>query len=404
MKVLFIANPKYLANEVLSFVSEALQRHGDVCGVYLETHEQQDKRIPFTAFKMVYTLNEELVTAACSGISLVKPIVTMQNIYKLRRHVYDTLDKIKPDAIVHTSDMGGVVTRMAKEWARKNGVLVFVMQPCFINMRPVKLYERFDRLWRYIVINKILRLPLCRRQSWYGCENKDDILLLWSDTQAHTNKVSSDKAVFVGNPALDVFAYSKVHMRVLDPPVALICTQPYEKLISMGILTKNDADYLNNMIKKVIIQNPDIHFIVKVHPNDKISKYVEMLGADENCKNYEIIKTKMPFREIAKEADMQISVLSYTSFECVLQGIPIILLCPGLMEYADNFKGEVELRADNIFELNKAIRKLMLPEVRNEFALNRMRFIKKHLYFFGNSANYTANVIIQKILENRRKE
>jgi hypothetical protein len=301
---------------------------------------------------------------------------------------------LNPDAIITTSDMGGLVTRLCNEWAVKRNRPFFIMQPSFLEVAPETRKEKISRVAVYLLFNKLLKTPIGRRQHYYGCERKTNYNLFWSAEFSNQLKDTSN-TFSVGNPLLDKFANQKVRVDVKEP-IALICTQPYSKLMDMGILTREQAREMYRMLWEIISQNPDIHFIIKVHPSEDIKTYSMVIFGNRIGANYSITQTAS-IPDLLKIADIQISMASYTSFEAVVAGVPIIILHPEFVNFFNQFEG-IGQTATNIGSFNVKLKVALRPTGRMVFASQRKDYLDKKLAFFGNSAEITANTI-KKVID-----
>jgi capsule polysaccharide export protein KpsC/LpsZ len=202
----------------------------------------------------------------------------------------------------------------------------------------------------------------------------------------------------VGNPLLDKFATKKVNIDVKNP-FALICTQPYDKLVDMGILKSHQALEMIVMLTQIVIQNPDVYFYIKVHPSEDIKKYEGLfLGVDTG--NFQI-RNDITVQEALKLVDVQISMASYTSFEAVVAGVPIIIIHPEFINFFDQFDYNISFAAKSMFEFNKYLQYSLEPQYRQAFAMDRNNYLNKKLSYFGHSAEITANTI-KKVIEWQR--
>jgi hypothetical protein len=321
-------------------------------------------------------------------------IKTIKSVNTLKNHINDRMNFLNPDAIVTTSDMGGLVTRLCNEWSVKHKKPFFVMQPCFLEVAQETLKERVTRLATYLLFNRILQTPVGRRQHYYGRERKTNYNLFWS--KEFSNQIKNIKNTFyVGNPLLDKFVNQKVRIDVKNP-VVLFCTQPYENLVDMGILKSHQALEMIVMLTQVVQQNPNIHFIIKVHPSEDDEKYVKLFGGRYGS-NFSITKTG-DFKHLLQTADVQVSMASYTSFEAVVAGVPIIIIHPEFVDFFNQFDNNIAFTAKDMYEFNRYLNFLLQPQYRQAFAMDRNNYLNKKLEYFGHSAEITANTI-RKVVE-----
>jgi capsule polysaccharide export protein KpsC/LpsZ len=245
----------------------------------------------------------------------------------------------------------------------------------------------------------LLKTPIGKRQHYYGCERKTNFLLLWGIDFANQIK---DNAIakytfLVGNPLLDKFASKKVNIDV-DSPTALICTQPYDKLVDMGILKSHQASEMHSMLFNIVNQNPNVHFIVRVHPSENPNEYAYVLyNKNANCT---IEYNTRSMNDALEHVDVQISMASYTSFEAVVAGVPIIIIHPEFIDFFNQFDG-IGFTAKSTREFNRVLKIALGDVYRTLFKLHREKYLNKKLSYFGNSAEITANTI-RKVVEWRK--
>lgn len=396
LKVAYLAVPKYLSNPILSSIAKEIHKFG--MNYYIDTNEEPPEEHVPENFDMILRINRELVTKTLENMRAHNIIKTIKSVRKLRRHVIERMNFLNPDAIVATSDMGGLITRLCNEWAVKYKRPFFIMQPSFLEVAPETVKERVSRLMIYSLFNKLLKTPIGKRQHYACNERKTNYNLLWGPEFA--NQVKSKRVAqntfYVGNPLLDKFANVKVRIDVKNP-FAVICTQPYDKLADMGILKLHQALEMIVMLTQMVIQNPNVYFYIKVHPSEDERKYEKLFKeADVNTDNFQIRKD-MPIQEMLKLVDVQISMSSYTSFEAVVAGVPIIILHPEFVNFFNQFEG-IGQNVSDIEHFNVTLRRLLRKLGRKCFEIQRLNYLDKKLSYFGDSANRTA-VIIKMVIE-----
>ena len=388
--------PRYLSLPILSSIAKEVKKIG--VNFYIDTNEEEasDVAVPDN-FDMTVRINKKLVTDALSDVSGHRAFKLIKSVRDLKNHVNSRMDFLNPDAIVATSDMGGLVTRLCNEWAVKHNRPFFVMQPCFIDVATEKWKERISRVLIYVAYNKILRTPIGRKQHKYGCERRTNYILTWNDEFKDIFKNSFT----VGNPLLDKFVNQKVKINVdnTNYPTALICTQPYDKLVDMGILKSHQAVEMHSMLFNIVNQNPDVHFIIRVHPSENPNEYAYMLqNKNTNCT---IEHNARSMHEALEHVDVQISMASYTSFEAVVAGVPIIIIHPEFINFFDQFKGEIEFRVDDMEMFNIVLKEAFEKRYRECFIRYRNNYLNKKLSYFGHSAEITANTL-KKVIDWRK--
>ena len=394
MNVAFIALPKYLSNDILGCIAREMGSI-NTC-FYLETNEESRKDYP-DVFKNLIEIDGYKVRRLYSLLScgIVKNIFNVARLSNnLRREIYTKLDLNKIDVVITTSDMGGIVTRICNDWAEKNDKLFITMQPCFFEVVDKSLYEKLLNTFFYYVANKLCRIPIRRRQHIYGCERKTNFLLLWGeDFKSNiTDKNILEKTMCVGNPVLDRFKSAEVKINLHSKPTVLFCTQPYTRLIKDGILDEGDDLLFFNLMLTMVRDNPSVEFLIRVHPSEDIQTYVKLFESVDTT-NYQIIKTTTSIYEMFKEVDVQVSMASYTSFEAIMFGIPIITLYPEKLKFCNHLDKSVSLISHSCEELNKNLKIALSKKYREKFAMNREKYIKRKVYYFGKSADVIHAVI-----------
>jgi thiamine kinase-like enzyme len=398
LKVAYIGLPRYLSLPILSSIAKEIKKVG--VNFYIDTNEEEPNGVAVPDnFDMTLRINKELVTSAYGSIKSRNVLKTVKSVKTLKKHVNERMDFLNPDAIVATSDMGGLVTRLCNEWAVKHKRPFFIMQPSFLEVNPQSIKLRIINKLIYLAFNKVLGVPIGRRQQYANCERKTNYTLLWSGE--FSNQMTQkylENTFSVGNPLLDKFANQKVRIDV-KKPVALICTQHYEKLVECGILKPHQALEIITMLTQAVQQNPDVHFIIKVHPSEDDNDYIKIFGGRYGS-NFSITKTG-DLTHLLNTADVQVSMASYTSFEAVVAGVPIIIIHPEFVDFFNQFEG-IGFIAKSTSEFNRVLKISLGSAYRSFFKLHRERYLNKKLAYFGNSAETTANTI-KKVVEWRKK-
>jgi len=299
------------------------------------------------------------------------------------------LYKINPDAIISGSDMS-LSDRVMFSWCKKKNIPFFVLQPSFIDGFPEKY--GLKQISLYVIVNRILNLPVYKKQRYYGNESQKSYLFLWSQ---YFVKNPKRKNLFVlGNPAFDkLFKHFSNERKLKD--TILICTEGFPPhIFGNQIINK-----VNKIILKAVVSKPEITFYIKAHPREPRKRYTNLFPKN-NFPNVEVVRNEDLY-ELFKLSDVQISVASFTSFEAVAMGLPIIMIRPDNIKVIDHFKKEIEIRATNEREIVDAINLCLSDVYWSEFLEKREKFLKKMLYYTdGQSSKRIANAIKQIILKN----
>jgi hypothetical protein len=317
------------------------------------------------------------------------------------------LAELAPDVIVTTGDGGAGINRYCNIWAEKNGIPFIVIQPAFISNTAGRADTWKDCIG-YLLCNIILRMPLCRKQKLFGNERPCNYLFLWGEFFKNFYKGTEiEKNIYVtGNPAFDEILDKDINER---PPVELeveipkgskvitICTQPLDKLIGKELSQQADRFFAS-----AIKNNPDLFFIIKVHPREETKKYVDIFS-DLNVNNYTVVKD-VGLNEIFTVTDLQVSVSSSASFDAVISGIPVVIVNPeGRIQLFDYFKGQIELTANTPDELNMNLIKGLTDEYIEEFKVKREKYLESRLRALDGNSSKRAIEKIQEIAEKNKK-
>lgn len=329
-----------------------------------------------------------------------KFINILTNFIKLKKHIEEKLDTINPDAILAGTDMGGYTIRMCNNWAEKNKIPFIIIQTAFFRDEPVDIKTKLKNRFFYFLFNTLLSIPLFQRQYLYGNEKSNNYLFLWGDEFKKLYKGKKiEKNIFItGNPAFDpLFKQNSIKTENLslnlpkNKPIITICTQSLNKF-----LDKKDIQEVEILYRKIIKDNHDLFFIIKIHPREDIKYYKNLFG-DINTDNFVIVKNEDIYN-IYSVTDIQISVVSYSSFEAVIFGIPIILVKKDLISFLDIFNNEIELNASNLQQLNSSIKKCLTKEYKKKYKKKRVTYLKSKLGFIDGKSSYRVMKNIEKIV------
>ena len=278
-----------------------------------------------------------------------------------------------------------------------------IVQPSFFDGKTeMGLISKFG----YLFFNELLNIPLFRRQDTFGNERPENYLFLWGNDFKNCYKGQKiEKNIYVtGNPAFDpilnkeTIGKEKLGFNVpKDKPIITICTQ-----ILDGILDKKDIKDIEELYRDIINGNPGMHFIIKIHPRQDADYYKKTLNGLKG-KNFTIVKHENLYN-LFKISDMQISVASYSSFEAVVYGIPIILVKRNLITYFDHFNNEIELRANTLGELDKQLKKCLTKEYKEEFEIKRKKYLESKLGYLDGKSGERVTETLEKIMKMEKME
>ncbi|MFX0059063.1 MAG: hypothetical protein ACFE85_03910 [Candidatus Hodarchaeota archaeon] len=306
--------------------------------------------------------------------------------WKYKRKLMAYLYKINPAVIITTSDMA-TSHRVMFTWCKRNRVPYIILQPAFIEGIP-EHYGLF-KILRYIVINKILGLPIYRKQELFGYESQKSYLFLWGEY--FILKKRKRNLFLLGNPAFDIL-FRKFQKERKIKNAILICTE------YLDYFGKDIFDEVMKIYVKAIKSKPEITFYIKVHPRERIEKY-KILLPKSRYPNVVVVKEENLY-DLFNLCDIQMSVTSFTSFEAAAVGLPIIIIRPMdcRVKFPNHFDGKIDIKVENIEEIEDAINLALSNEYWKKFLDKREIYFKKRLFSTdGMSAKRVANVIKELI-------
>jgi hypothetical protein len=307
--------------------------------------------------------------------------------------------QIKPDVIMATSD-NTRSSMILNRWAVKNKIPFIVYQPTFIDTVVPNLLTRLKRRLLFVFFNIILRINFIYKQNTFGNEYPSNYIFVWGRKFKNIYKgLKIEKNVtIVGYPCFN----EKVNdnddgennspANKLKKPVITICTEALEASIG----TEKEK-IINNIYKETVENNSDLSFVIKLHPRENITKY-KKLFEDVKTQNF-LILDDSNLKDVLNYSSVQISVNSFSSFEAVVLGIPIILVRKDYLNKFDYFNNEIELLAFDSIELSAQIRKALSKEYVNEFYAKRKNFMKSRIEFMGAESIKKIVNEISKIIE-----
>ncbi len=397
-KIVFIPTYYYLSNSLFFNIIEKIS---DYEKVYFNTKDPASRKYNKKGIKKEEILKYfDIYCEVDKGIGYKdNKNNRLQYLFKFKNYVkkiQEILDDIKPVIIITTAAMS-YSARASNQWANKNNIPVIIIQPCFLDFEN-KTYSLRQQI-KYLLFNKVLNIPLCRRQTYFGNEDKNNYLFLWSEyfKQYYKDRSIYNNIYITGNPVFDKYftTYKKEndsYCKMLNIPsnknIVVFCTQ------NIGsVLNEDNFAKIIELLKKTIIDNKECFFVIKVHPSEEIKKY-NIVFKEIRQGNYKIIKD-INLHALYKIADVQISFSSYSSFEAVVLGVPIILIDPdNKYKFIDDFDNEIELRASTSEELNNQLKKCLKEEYKNEFKFKRKKYLKSRLtYLDGKCGERVANKI-----------
>ena len=389
--ILFIPTYTYLSSPIFSNLLPMLQ---DYNNIYLDIEEQYmcDKTsIEFQSqFNEINKINLDM--NATTFISKIKKF------FKIKRFIKELklfIKNIKPSIIITTSDMT-LSVRVIKKYFPNIPIVVIQSGTTGNKNIPRRLVQKIQ----YILFNKILQIPIISNQNYFGNESNDIIVLLWGEYFKNL-LVSSNNKYIIGNIVYDYFPIKKnidIRKQILldnyfdiNTKIVALCTTP----LMLGFLKKEFSFDVNRLYKEIIINRPDILFIIKPHPRNK-TKDLREYFTSLNLNNI-IIYDKDLFY-LFQFIDLHIASFSGTSLEALASNIPIISVNPNNeIPLQDILNNELDEKVINLNELIEKVDKLLLDS--SEFFKLKDEFVSKKLYKLDGKATQRAvDIIKEKIL------
>jgi hypothetical protein len=414
-RLVYIPTYHYLSHPI--FFALAIEAREEFHNVYLNTNDplfastnregirREQILKHFDEYQEVYPPRLGM-DGSSAGIGLMNFIFAFR---KFNRELFLILDSINPDAVLTTSDMGGYVNRSCNIWCEKNRVPFIVIQPSPA-MEPGRknIKDKLKGRLFYALFNLFLSIPLFRRQDVFGNERQSNYLFLQGEyfKEDYRGLDIENKIRIVGNPALDNILsgkYPRADLRSLGleeaknfQGIATICTEGF-----IGLLDQRIIDGLHDLYRYVVAQNPDIFFVVKVHPRESTEAYEKLFQKLSN-NNHKIIKY-IDLYKLFTVTDVQISVASTTSLEAIVFGIPIVLANPnGEIRLMDFFDGSIELRAKTGEELSQSVRKCLSKDYRASFEGKREKFLRSRYGFLDGMCSKRTIEEIKEIIDSAK--
>ena len=189
-RIVFIPSYYYLSHPLFFNVVEKIS---DYEKVYFNTKdpvswEYNKKRIKkediLKYFDTYYEVNKEMGYKDSKNNKL-------QKFYEIKiyiKKIKEILDGIKPVIIIATSDMF-FAARVFNQWANINNIPVIIIQHVFLDFKK-NSYDLKQRI-KYLLFNKVLNIPLCRRQTYYGNEVGGHWTCYFYDDTDQANPIAS---------------------------------------------------------------------------------------------------------------------------------------------------------------------------------------------------------------------
>jgi len=172
--IIFIPTYYYLSNPLFFSITEKISKYEKI---YLNTKDfwqynkgKIDRDEILKYFDNYYEI-DQIFNQKYNKLSKLKKVFEIRKFIKNFRNI---LYELKPVTIITTSDMT-LSWAICNQWARKNNVPIIIIQPSFFDFK--KNNYDFKRRFKYLLFNKILNIPIFKRQDYIGNEDKNNYLL-----------------------------------------------------------------------------------------------------------------------------------------------------------------------------------------------------------------------------------
>jgi len=404
-KLLFLPTYFYMSTNIFIKIAETSQEY--FLNIYLDPQDpflyyervQEEEKIK-SNFSETYFLQNtgfNFLNSYLKSTLLLKIIHFFNFLVKLKKYqnkLIELVEAIKPDGIITTGD-SAVASMIINKWAIKKNIPFVVIQPTFIDPFYPSIAIRIKRRVLYFLFNCFFALPLIYKQYVFGKEYAQNHIFLWGEIFKNSGYIGNENNVHIlgcplfNNNSKEYFDSDLLAKINLPLPIITICTAAIRELCG-----EEKESIVNGIIKDTIINNPEFSFILKIHPREDERKYIRLMR-DVVSRNYLIIND-VNISELHKITSVQISVNSFSSFEAVVHGIPIILLKKDYLRSFDYFNNEIELQANNSEELTLKIKKALSDDFRNEFKKNRILFLESRIGRLDGKSTYR---VVKKLKE-----
>lgn len=389
-KILFIPTYTYLSSPIFSNLLEKLNEYENI---YLDVEEQFDSEKTSREFKDKFTQVIKIESIGDKK-SFFSKIINIFEIIKFKNELICFLKKEKPSIIITTSDLS-LSVRVIKKYLPYTPIVV--IQSAMIS--NIGLNRTFKHYLKYIIFNKVLSLPIIRKQNYFGHEYNNNILLLWGDyfkkLVDNNNTIKS-----IGDITFDNFPIKKsleLKKELLlkynfkeETKIITICTSAFS-----GIIDSNVEKKLYDIYKNIIIIKKELFFIIKPHPRNN-GKELEDIFTPLKADNFIILNNHL--HTLFQYTDIHISSFSRTALEALASNIPILSINPdNEIKLEDFFNNEIDEKVRSIDEMIIKIDALL--DSTDKFFDLRDIYIDKMLYRLDGGATQRAVDIIKEEIE-----
>jgi hypothetical protein len=183
----------------------------------------------------------------------------------------------------------------------------------------------------------------------------------------------------VGNPVFDKIK-RKLNKGMFKPN-ALLCPSMFS-----GVIGKKNEIKIQKMYQDIVKQNPNVHFIIKIHPRETEEQYMELF---KDCGNNYCIMKHADLPTLFRMVDVQISLASYSSFEAIVAGVPVILLGNHMLNFPfDQFNHEAIWKPRNMLQFNAVLNVCLSKKYTRKFKKLKVDYLRTKLVYLGDSAEH----------------
>ena len=387
-KILFIPTYTYLSSPIFTNLLPALKEYETI---YLDVEDQYHCEKSSDQFKNQFSRSIHLHMNA-ENITFVAKIMKFFKMVRYKSRLEKLIKEEAPSAIVTTGDLT-VSTRILKTYF--SDIPLVVIQPALFAVKGIS--RKYSQQIIYNVFNKILRMPIMRKQNYFGQEYKDIILLVWGK---HFEKMlpNNKNIHIVGDISFDTFPIEKS----IKEKKIFLAKYGYKETTNVivicttveNIAEKSIVDNIYDVYKNLIITRQDLFFIIKPHPRND-TKELRDIFISLRVDNCVVVNTNL--HELFKYTDVHISSFSRTAIEAVASNIPVIAVNPdNEIHLPDFLNNELNEKVTNFQEMHDKIDDIL--NNKDDYLALGEQYIENKLYKLdGNAAQRAADIIKREI-------
>lgn len=388
-KILFIPTYTYLSSPIFTKLLPKLKSYETI---YLDVEDQYHCEKTSEQFKKQFSKNIKLEMNA-DNVTFMAKVLKFFKMMKYKNRFKEMMNRESPAAIVTTGDLSFSI-RIIKTYFPN--IPIFVIQPALFVAKGIP--RKSSQKIIYNVFNKIFRIPIIRRQNYFGQEYKEMNLLLWGE---YFKKMLPDNKNIhiVGDITFDNFPIEKEYELkkelleeagyALNTKIITICTSVLENFTKKEVI-----DNLYKIYKQLIINRKDLFFIIKPHPRNNTKELRDIFESLEvdNC-----IVLNTHLHMLFKYTDIHLSTFSRTAIEAIASKIPVISINPdNKLNLQDFLNNELNEKVTNAQEMHDKIEDIL--KHRDSYLALGEAYIENKLYKLdGNAAQRAADIIKKEI-------